>query len=563
MAVQIQTGSSRADQDQGKVIRLDTAVKGISPQVTAAIRRDVITLSTRMAAQEIALKAVSLDLPEIEAETASGHQAVLREAVDYDWSAYMELVMGNLQTQAAQPLSQTVRIDWDILLNWAPSPGKTLEENMQDLAVRYQELWRAISGNFSGMQQMALLSKLDMLMMTKLELLFRMDMMRLYDFLTVNGQREAAEAIRPSVQRAGFAMARGTSVGGGTLGGNAPGTQSPQAFGRTAAALGEKGGGPRPAGSSAYNAQGSGGTRAQAVNPAMDTARFSRAQTPAGTVLSFGLRELRQAGRFAESLASPNYGLLQDAELKETLAFVDAGLVSLKADVFFRYADLSPGLADTMQKAMKQFLSAYQEAEPSHGREGGAAGFHAAEKVPAESNPNFTRKARGAEARPSAVLVAEKMSEAFARSGNVREAVMEGLRYARTLQGRAEQPQHENEQLFWKAALFGTADPGEPGRKPPLQLIRENWNSFLKGLDLRREKNAELYFGAYESGGLQMPARKGESGGNARGAITTAALMAFLLIPPAAALLAGKPVMAGGLLLLGFCAAVALRKAGR
>lgn len=528
-------------------------VKELSAEITAAIRKDMVTLSVQLAA-----KSPEFALPGEEASesTESGKSGAngekttnSQDAVEYSWSQYLELLTGNLQMEAVQN-ARMVQIDWSILLNWTPNPGKTLEENMQDLAFQYQTLWRVIVQNFSGGQQMELLARLDMLMMSKLEQLFQMDLMKLYDFLVVNGQRDAAESIRTSVQRAGFAMAHGQSAqnGGAAQSVTAQNGSSGHSIGSEGAvpaadkALGRgTAQGPEYAGRE---------TPGRGMPPAADSARFAKTPVQQGN-LFYSPGELRQASRFVENLAPPKYGIPAESDLGKVLAQVDVGLLSLKTQVFLERADISPQFAETMRQAMDQFLTTHQETA----RQGTGLGEFQGQ---GRRQPNVPLRRGTVQYRSPASLVAERMSETYARTGNAREAVLAGVRYARELTVGKDQPYRDSEQLFWKAILFGAGEMAAGGRKAPMQQIRENWNHFVNGMDLRRGKSAELYIGAYESGGLQMS--RGQ-GGNLPGAVTNAAVMAFLLIPPVAALLAGKSAIALGLMAIDLVVAFVLHKA--
>lgn len=533
-------------------------VKELSAEITAAIRKDMVTLSVQLAAKA---NSMELALPGEETPESSesgksgGHSENntpnSQDAVEYSWSQYLELLTGNMQMEVMQA-ARRVQIDWTLLLNWMPNPGKSLEENMQDLAFHYQTLWRIITQNFSGGQQMELLARLDMLMMSKLELLSQMDLMKLYDFLITNGQRDAAESIRTSVQRAGFAMAHGktaqtaqgtapqdlrggnengarANAGGGTIGGKAvsSGNGTPH------------GAGVRAGEEAARNTDALG----------TDSARFSKTLSKQGN-LFYTPGELRQAKHFVENLAPPKYGILPETELGQVLAQVDAGLMTLKTQVFLERADISPGFAETMRQAMDQFLATHQA---SAGYETDFGDFQRQSRR--EQHTAASRRGT-TQYRSPAALVAERMSETYARTGDAREAVLAGVRFARELTVGKEQPYRDSEQLFWKAILFGAGEMAS-GKKAPMQQIRENWNQFVSGMDLRRGKSAELYIGAYESGGLQMS--RGQ-GGNMRGAVTNAAMMAFLLIPPAAALFAGKSALALGLMVIDLAVAFVLHK---
>lgn len=528
-------------------------VKELSAEITAAIRKDMVTLSVQLAA-----KSPEFALPgeEVSESTESGKSGAngekitnSQDAVEYSWSQYLELLTGNLQMDAVQN-ARMVQIDWNLLLNWTPNPGKTLEENMQDLAFQYQTLWRVIVQNFSGGQQMELLARLDMLMMSKLEQLFQMDLMKLYDFLVVNGQRDAAESIRTSVQRAGFAMAHGQSPQNGAAaqsvavqngnsghstgsGGAVPAAD--KAFGRGTAQEGTEYAGREKPG--------------RGMPPAADSARFAKTPVRQGN-LFYSPGELRQASRFVENLAPPKYGIPAESDLGKVLAQVDAGLLSLKTQVFLERADISPQFAETMRQAMDQFLTTHQEFT----RQGADLGDFQGQQ---RRQQNAPLRRGTVQYRSPASLVAERMSETYARTGNAREAVLAGVRYARELTVGKDQPYRDSEQLFWKAILFGAGEMAAGGKKAPMQQIRENWNHFVNGMDLRRGKSAELYIGAYESGGLQMS--RGQ-GGNLPGAVTNAAMMAFLLIPPAAALLAGKSAIALGLMVIDLVVAFVLHK---
>lgn len=529
-------------------------VKELSAEITAAIRKDMVTLSVQLAAKansaELALPGE--ETPESAESEKSGTGAEKntpnsQDAVEYSWSQYLELLTGNMQMEAMQA-ARRVQIDWTLLLNWMPNPGKSLEENMQDLAFHYQTLWRIITQNFSGGQQMELLARLDMLMMSKLELLSQMDLMKLYDFLITNGQRDAAESIRTSVQRAGFDMAHGKNAQ------TAQGTAAQNLCGGNESGARATAGGGTIGGKAVFFVNGTPhgeGKEAARNTDALgtDSARFSKTLSRQGN-LFYTPGELRQAKHFVENLAPPKYGILPETELGQVLAQVDAGLMTLKTQVFLERADISPGFAETMRQAMDQFLAAHQA---SAGHEADFGDFQRQSRR--EQHTAASRRGT-TQYRSPAVLVAERMSETYARTGDAREAVLAGVRYARELTVGKEQPYRDSEQLFWKAILFGAGEMAS-GKKAPMQQIRENWNQFVSGMDLRRGKSAELYIGAYESGGLQMS--RGQ-GGNMRGAVTNAAMMAFLLIPPAAALFAGKSALALGLMVIDLAVAFVLHK---
>lgn len=539
MAVEVK---SELRVDQALPIRLEIPKK-LSPQVTEAIRKDILTLTSKFGGMERTEQAGE----GAENQGNQSQEEKPQDAAQIAWSQYLEIYLTNFELETQPVRSQGVRIDWDLLLNWTPSPGKTLEENLADLAARYQTLWRVITEHFGGPQQMELLARLDMVMMAKLDQLFQADLGKLYDFLVTNGQREAAETIRPSVQRAGFALAHGeilTAAGETRRAGETPPRvgQEPVLRGKI-----------RPGPASAET--GTGESTAKAARPAMGMGK--------GPLISPAVKELRQAREFLRQLDPPDYGRAEkDAEQAAFLRQIDTAVLTLKTEVFLKYADLSPGFAETMGRAMDQFLAWREPAGLSYPaaetREAQTARAQAAGRAPQwERDGRMAARTVSNEAdavRRDAAQVARYMSEALERSGSVRQAVLEGARYARTLAQERGEARRETEQIFWKTLLFGSGE--ATGRKAPMQLIRENWNEFIKGMGFQREKARELYFGAYESGGLQAAG----TGGELRGAVAAGALAAFLAPPPLIAFLAGRPGLAAGLFGLDLCAGLVLAR---
>lgn len=90
---------------------------------------------------------------------------------------------------------------WEQFVNWQPVPGKSLAENLNQLAKLFQALQQAVLTNTTGEEQAIQLQRLDQALSQTLNLLIKNNLGQLISFFEQFGMKESIHTVKQSLYR--------------------------------------------------------------------------------------------------------------------------------------------------------------------------------------------------------------------------------------------------------------------------------------------------------------------------------------------------------------------------
>lgn len=426
----------------------------------------------------------------------------------------------NSETAAAGQTTDTPIEDqpeWSSFERWTPS-GINMGTNLRELTNRLTVIWNFIDQNFTGEARNQLLSMLETLLSEKLQLVYQNYTDSLTEFFGNYGQQTAAQSVLDIIKE--VVTSKTT-------------TAQLQNNPKEAARLWDAANNPSDNRSaSRLQSFASSAGRLPSLSSKNETlpftlldiqkaTKFVKEITPA--IQSMETESLQQAlsssPKQALSPAEAAKQLLPSLSSKPTaaasqaasssppgMAGLDLGLLSLKTEAFVKNADISPAMANALKTAVNQFLTTY-----STGKNSSVSAFSSSSRgVPENAELPDKRLI---------LLVNDRMAEEYRKSGNVDKSIQAGIQMVKNVYENHPEKELELTKKQPKALSFWEIiylvkekkDHSVPA-EDLLNRLRNNWNGFVRTMELNKGNDTEgLIWNYYRSGLAESMLPKGLS----------------------------------------------------
>lgn len=424
----------------------------------------------------------------------------------------------NSETAASQTTDTPIedQPEWSSFERWMPS-GINMGTNLRELSNRLSVIWNFIDQNFTGEARNQLLSMLETLLSEKLQLVYQNYTDSLTEFFGNYGQQTASQSVFDIIKEVVTSKA------------NIQLQNNP----KEAAKLWDAANNPSDSRSaSRLQSFASSAGRLPSLSSKNETlpftlldiqkaTKFVKEITPA--IQSMETESLQQAlsssPKQSPSPAEAAKQLLPNLSSKPTatasqaaassrpgMAGLDLGLLSLKTEAFVKNADISPAMANALKTAVNQFLTTY-----STGKNSSVSAFSTSSRgVPENSDLPDKRLI---------LLVNDRMAEEYRKSGNVDKSIQAGIQMVKNVYENHPEKELELTQKQPKALSFWEIiylvkekkDHSVPA-EDLLNRLRNNWNGFVRTMELNKGNDTEgLIWNYYRSGLAESMLPKGLS----------------------------------------------------
>lgn len=406
--------------------------------------------------------------------------------------------------------------EWSSFERWTPS-GINMGTNLRELSNRLSVIWNFIDQNFTGEARNQMLSMLETMLSEKLQLVYQNYTDSLTEFFGNYGQQTASQSVFDIIKEVVTSKA------------NIQLQNNP----KEAAKLWDAANNPSDSRSaSRLQSFASSAGRLPSLSSKNETlpftlldiqkaTKFVKEITPA--IQSMETESLQQAlsssPKQSPSPAEAAKQLLPSLSSKPTatasqaaassrpgMAGLDLGLLSLKTEAFVKNADISPAMANALKSAVNQFLTTYSSGKNS--------------SVPAfSSSPRGIPENADLPDKRLILLVNDRMAEEYRKSGNIDKSIQAGIQMVKNVYENHPEKELELTKKQPKALSFWEIIYLVKEKKdrsvPPedlLNRLRNNWNGFVRTMELNKGNDTEgLIWNYYRSGLAESMLPKGLS----------------------------------------------------
>lgn len=368
---------------------------------------------------------------------------------------------------------------WEALLNWLPSSGGTLSNQLEELSRLYMALLEALFTHTTGAEQAAQKEMLDMVLAQKLSLLMDTELKDLMELLESGGQSETLNSIRADVYKqttgervsgraASEFFARGRTGTAGSMRFFMPGTSG--AGQRDTGFLYSRAGGRNIQINQLFREyKNSGEIQMNQRNMILSGAKGGEGVNSSTSVkgASYTGQELMRANSFAAHINGSG-NLLKGQEISaenEEVVGLLAAATSIKGQIYAETADRASALKTPVKSALNQFIDYY-----------------------------LTQK--------GVYKVYYHTTGEYERTKNVQKAMEEGLEYAykQFLEKKNDEAYRRQAAYSEQAGFFHALRKDmsmEEELRRGLVLLEKNWKEFLKSIGEEERKDILLTLQKY------------------------------------------------------------------